>query len=191
MISLGRQVELINPDGSLIQKGFSYQQYKINGTAYFGLVEIVTNELGARSKYYLNSDGKLLKSVRLIRNEDGLFSPYQVATFDYDNLGNIKTITNPMGKQYHYTYNERGNLLKTVYPDDNKEVIWYDEGGNLKKSITKGKEIVSFEYDQLSRVTKTVYSRPQGAGYLLNNEDDVIQYIYDEAVENGKGNRTV
>ncbi|WP_408954598.1 RHS repeat domain-containing protein [Natroniella sp. ANB-PHB2] len=188
--SLGRRTRVDHPDGTNVQIDYSYQIIEQNGVDYFTLAKTITNEEGARSRHYLDPDGKALRSIRYQRNEDGEFKAYEVAEFEYDNLGNVTKITSPTDQIFNYKYNERGDILKIEYPDDTREEFTYDNVGNLIEKLGKNGEVVELKHDNLHRLINMEYSTDKDADYLIDTDQDKIIYNYDEDVANGLGNKT-
>ncbi|WP_408956503.1 RHS repeat domain-containing protein [Natroniella sp. ANB-PHB2] len=188
--SLGRRTRVDHPDGTNVQIDYSYQIIKQNGIKYFILAKTITNEEGARSRHYLDPDGRALRSIRYQRDEDGVFEPYEVAEFEYDNLGNLTRITSLTDQIFNYKYNERGDILKIEYPDDTREEFIYDNVGNLIEKVSKNGEVVELKHDNLHRLIKMEYSTDKDADYLIDTDQDKIIYNYDEDVVNGLGNQT-
>jgi RHS repeat-associated protein len=87
--------------------------------------------------------------------------------FDYDSVGNLKTLADPLNHQWTFTYNTQGQVLSATDPLSNTMSFTYSDG-NLA-SIT----------DPLARIT--ILAR-DGGGRLLSLQDPagaITQYQYD------------
>ena len=60
--------------------------------------------------------------------------------FSYDNLNRIKTMTNPAGGSYTYTYSTDGsnNLTSVTYPDNKTKTYLYGEAANVSTTPNAG-----------------------------------------------------
>jgi YD repeat-containing protein len=102
----------------------------------------------------------LTRTVRA--NADGSASSDDATTtFDYDNVGQVKKITQPDGVYLAYTYDAAHRL--TDITDNLSNTIHYtlDAAGNRTNETTKDPagtltRSLSRQYDQLSRLTKTL-----------------------------------
>jgi RHS repeat-associated protein len=84
--------------------------------------------------------------------------------YDYDNEGKLKKFTKPDGTAINYTYNVATQLLET----DGYTNFTYDSPRNRLKTVTYQGKVLTFNYDNLDRITSTVY------------DGNTIAYTYDK-----------
>ena len=115
------------------------------------------------------------------------------STYQYNDLDQLTTVTDPNGGQTHYTYNIHGDLLQTDSPDTGITNYSYDETSNRKSMADARGITVNYQYDALNRltfinytdnihdVTYTYDSCSNGIGKLCQIQDQsgVTQYSYD------------
>jgi len=155
--------------------------------AYFTDHTTKTDPLGNTTTYYFDADGNMVKTVL----PDGSEELTQINTdvrpvkmtdaiggerhYTYNEFGQILTETDPLGNVTTYTYDPRFQEIATITdPRGNTWTRTYDESGNLV-TIT----------DPLSCTTTMTYN---GNGQLLteeNGEGHTFTYAYDAS-----GNRT-
>ena len=168
-----------------------YQTTDLSGCAttggachYLGDLQKITNALGQVTTYVsYDKNGRVSRQqdangtvtdmtyhprgwllTRTVRaNADGSSNALLDATttFNYDNAGNVKKITQPDGAYLSYTYDAAHRL--TDIGDNLGNTLHYtlDAAGNRTKEETKDasstlKRSLSRQYDQLSRLVKTL-----------------------------------
>ncbi len=106
--------------------------------------------------------------------------------FDYDSIGRIEDVTNPISKIVGYEHDNLNRREKLFYPDDSYIEYHYDEMGRLDEIYYSddGQEaseelIAEYDYDSLSRRTALTYDngtsitynyeKPSGSSYELGN----------------------
>ncbi|MDD4048998.1 MAG: hypothetical protein PHI90_09320 [Clostridia bacterium] len=87
---------------------------------------------------------------------------------EYDEAGNLKTITSPDEETITYEYDANNRLTKKLYPDNTTVTYTYDELGQ-RTSMTDPTGITIYTYDNLNRL-KTI-----------TRNGSTIVYSYDEA----------
>ena len=74
-------------------------------------------------------------------------------SWEYDNVGNIKTLTES-GCVTSYTYDCLNNLLETDFPDGQKEINEYDKLNRVVKTANASGAYKTFEYNSLNLITR-------------------------------------
>ncbi|MEM9540747.1 MAG: FG-GAP-like repeat-containing protein [Cyanobacteria bacterium P01_E01_bin.42] len=104
------------------------------------------------------------------------------ALYDYDPLGELKTITDPLGQDTIAVYNSLGQVLSTTTRETGRTQYRYNDNGKLVNQIDAKGQRISFDYDRLGRLSqKRVYNSDSSLA-------ETITYEYDDpSIENGKG----
>ncbi|MFE3830659.1 polymorphic toxin-type HINT domain-containing protein [Streptomyces sp. NPDC059092] len=80
-------------------------------------------------------------------------APYDTTTYDYTPRDELRTLTDPSGSTWSYTYDQLGRQIRTVDPDKGTTTNVYDDRGQLTSSTdARGTTLVS-AYDNLGRKT--------------------------------------
>ena len=118
---------------------------------------------GEFSKYYLDNNGMLAKSINPLGEEVSL---------KYDGDYNLASVTDPAGYSYNYTYDDKGNLIQITDPLGNNTRFGYQEVYNRLTSLIDVKSnITKYTYDNLGNLESIIY------------EDDSVENwsYYDES----------
>lgn len=113
-----------------------------------------------------------------------------VTNYYYDEVGNLRTVTNAATKSTTYSYDNLNRLTVTSYPDGTSEAYSYDNSGNLVKKVDRASIKTLSSYDSLNRLSATTYCGTTTIGtsytYDKNNnplqildQNATISYIYD------------
>lgn len=93
-----------------------------------------------------------------------------VATYTYDEVYRVKTVTDPFGKIVTYEYDAVGNITKIIYPD-NKEVIYTYDALNRLQTVTNWlTQVATYTYDDAGRLRN-----------VTNFNGTVTEYGYDDS----------
>jgi len=76
--------------------------------------------------------------------------------FIYDAQGNLRTVTDPSGKDTTFTYNTAGQPLTIADPLGHTTTFTYDTNGNLATTADPLGDTTSFQYDPASRLTRQI-----------------------------------
>jgi len=97
--------------------------------------------------------------------------------FTYDNLNRIKTMTNPAGGGYTYTYSTDGNnnLASVTYPDGNNKIYHY-ENATFKSALTgisdeNNSRFSTYVYDSIGRAESSEHAGSVEKSILVYNSD--------------------
>ena len=167
VVSIGQ-----NPDNAIVLATYDYgeQNGHLNSMTYgngdsityhYDNLDRLTEEAwgdGTSYEYFYNSEGALTKKVD---TATGNTVNYEYAgtyatnfaeftlTYEYDDLGNIETITNSANPSDNraYSYDIQGQLLSETFGTDGNRTTnsyTYDTYGNIRKAVKDG---VEFEYE--------------------------------------------
>ena len=168
---------------------------KIKKTNPMGWLIETEDNGGASVVYDYYSSGNI-KSAKILGNEN------TVINVEYDNRGNKKRLSDPNGGVLCYEYDAADNLVKMIYPENNvttysynavgqtvrrvdkdvhtgKEIVteWiYEDNdgeiGLLKKIICGDNQVITYNYDELLRVTSV--------DEMIDGEMYSTSFTYDE-----------
>ncbi|NOG84531.1 MAG: RHS repeat protein [Planctomycetes bacterium] len=150
----------------------------------FNKIATITDPLGHITKYEYDSDGNVIKSIQ------DFGGPLENETeFVFDSLGNVKSITDPLGGIFSFVYDANGNYVKITDSLGNISTFTYDDRGNkLTETDNRGNTTI-FTYDLLDRVTgitdasgNTItytYDRVGNLSSVTDADGKTISYTYD------------
>jgi RHS repeat-associated protein len=127
-----------------------------------------TDETGKKQVYTLNGDGKLTGRSKL----DG--TRPVITRYTRDLLGRVVGVTDPLGNQWAYAYDQRGNRIAVNDPDLGIWSYIYDAAGRLTSQTDARGSVTTLAYDALSRVTSKTVTAPGLSAEVTSN-------IYDQA----------
>lgn len=195
----GRLTQYISESGSITD--ISYLQ-----NADGGITETVTEKISGNTLILIKDSNGLLRSVS---DNAG-----RVSAFDYDEKGNLISITNPLGEKISYNYDSpNGYHLMTRSEDNEGELIVensYDDIGRVKSQIDSAGTILRFDYNEqtdggLKTVVTSVHDEitdittiiSNNHGFITYGEDKTgnVSYVYDSDdnlihLENSNGSWT-
>ncbi|MGD1019825.1 MAG: RHS repeat-associated core domain-containing protein [Verrucomicrobiia bacterium] len=119
----------------------------------------------------------------------------QVATYVYDGLGNLSTVTDARTNSVLFEFASCTNRLRRItYPDTTIQRLEYDGVGNMTNYINRAGEMVALTYDAANRLSQKAYAGTTGVigfGYDAANQltgmvwtagtqtNSVVAYGYD------------
>jgi len=164
---LDRILQLILPDGSITTHTYNIGDY--NGETMY--VDSLLDALNHSSVTYTKANGRQAAIVRKSDTDDIYTS------FEYNAIGELLTVTDPMGNITISMYDMLGNRISFDHPDAGLTEFIYDGAGNIIKKITANlrKKIpndgaISYKYDR-ERLVEIVYPR---------NIQNRVNYTYGE-----------
>jgi RHS repeat-associated protein len=72
--------------------------------------------------------------------------------YSYDNMGNRKSVTDPLGRITRYDYDPLNRLAAVTYPDGGAMTLGYDASGNLRSVRDPRGLTTSYAYDALGHL---------------------------------------
>lgn len=123
-----------------------------------GRVITATNARGGKIDLTYDADGRVIKKA---------YDGTTVATYTYDSIGNMTSVTDSGGKTT-YGYNARSEVTATTYPDGKALSLTYDPAENVSSISYPGGLVVNYTYDSRNRIATTAWS------------GNSISYFYDQ-----------
>ena len=128
--------------------------------APFHQMSALVDERGNRTTFEYDNQGNMTS----LTYPDGLEE-----TIQYDPVGNPITFTDRKGTEIQYTYDARGQLLRKDYPDGSWAAYTYDAAGNMLTAADANGAIL-MEYDPLTDLlTKITYPTGYYYSYTYNS----------------------
>jgi RHS repeat-associated protein len=160
---LQRMLSIDHVDGSATTLHQTTNEGSVgNFPAHSLLVEETTDENGVTSYGY--SDPVLNRTVMVING--GIAG----TSYEYDDYGNLETVTTPNGNAYAYQYDGHSRMTQKSIPGGGTYVYGYDDRDRMISENLPGGEILTHAYDEFDRL-KTTHN---------SNGDLLIEYTYDE-----------
>ncbi|MBO1349454.1 MAG: hypothetical protein EBE86_019630 [Hormoscilla sp. GUM202] len=104
------------------------------------------------------------------------------ASYTYDRLGQVTTITDPLGQDTNMVYNSLGQILSETTKETGTTKYIYNDNGKLASQLDAKGQKINLEYDNLGRLSKKqVYNSDSSLAKTITYEYD------DPNVDNGKG----
>lgn len=133
-------------------------------------------------KVNLNTQGKTLTKSGPYDTLMNALPQTGTTTYTYDKLGNLTSITDPMGQVTTIAYNSVGQEILHTKPESGTTLFQYNSQMKVMWQKDAKGQITLFTYDKLGRVlTQQVYA-------ANNSLFKTTSYTYDlDSVQNGKG----
>lgn len=148
-------------------------------TTYDANFTTVTDQAGKLRRSRVDALGRLIRvdEPDLNNNLGSTSSPNQPTIYEYDVLGNLKTVN--QGTQTRtFNYDSLSRLRSAINPESGTVTYTYDDNGNLSTKTDARGVLSTYIYDGLNRATSRSYSDGTPA----------VTYSYDSsAISNGKG----
>ncbi|MBI5804823.1 VCBS repeat-containing protein [candidate division TA06 bacterium] len=159
---LGRTTKVTKADGTFKQ----YSHYSDNGLSF---VTQVTDENNNNTRSFSDAYGQVIKTEAYTNGNWTI-----KASFDYDLLGNLEIITDPLDRTVQLYYDSFKRKIMSIDPDRGTWSYTYDKVGNLLTQTDGRGVTTTCTYDALDRIeTKT-------------SNDGTTTYTYDTGA-NGIG----
>lgn len=162
-----RLVKVILPDGSTATHGYSVGNYN-SETVH---IDSLTDALNNITVTFIKANGKQAANARKTADGD-IYTSYS-----YNGVGELISITDPLGNISTSEYDMLGRKLTFEHPDAGKNEFTYDDAGNLTGKITANlrKQIpdggsIAYKYDR-ERLLEIIYPR---------NIQNRVNYTYGE-----------
>jgi RHS repeat-associated protein len=147
----------------------------------FNQLSSFTDARGKTTHYDYNNSGDLLSITYPNGSQE---------QFDYDPLGNLTESINRRGRAIDYLYNSRGLVTRKQFADGSHADFTYDDHGNLL-TATDAAGVIAMDYNAADRLTKVTYpggrflefAYDAGGRRMTSTDQDgfTIHYLYNEA----------
>lgn len=193
--ALGQVISVLNGDGVSVNGAAFADSFDASGKPVHG-----QDGFGTQTTRGYDALGRLSS---VVNDAAGTASSTAHATtgFKYDTLGQITSVTDPLGQVVTTTFDGLGNLLKQVSPDTGASVFSYDAMGNvtsrtlatggaqavtydaldrpLAQTGTHAKSNVTFEYDLANAKSGCGTSYPIGRLVRATRDGTTTTWCYD------------
>ena len=178
--ALGRVTTVTNPDGTTVR---TFYDGVPGGT---GQRRAVIDERSHQKTYRSDAFGRLVE----VKEYTGYFATvnwgaahYGIATYGYDLLDNLTTVTDAASNQTTITYDSMGRKIGMNDPDMGSWQYEYDDAGNLKWQRDANQNYICFCYDALNRLTGKHYRTDSNCSGVSPH----VEYLYDSTTGGNKG----
>lgn len=137
-------------------------------TSYAAMKVTYTDEEGHLSSDLYDARGSI------VQHADYLNTTPITATTEYDLLGNIQSVTDPLGNVIRMTFDARGLMRQEKDPDRGTTIFAYDDAGRIRERKDAKGQKIGFEYDFLGRITKKQLLKTNGTA------EKIVTLKYDE-----------
>jgi RHS repeat-associated protein len=102
-----------------------------------------------------------------------------VTNYYYDEVGNLRTVTNAATKSTTYSYDNLNRPTITGYPDGTYESYSYDNNGNPVQKTDRKSIQTSYSYDSLNRPSTITYHGPTVTSdqYSYDKNGNLLQLV--------------
>ena len=100
--------------------------------------------------------------------------------FDYDPLGNLVEVAQPLGKTASYVHDSRGLVIQTQSPNGYTSTTAYDSNGNLQSSTDESGFTTLYSYDPYSRQVSVTAPDGFKTTNTINYENEITQIQYSD-----------
>ncbi len=177
----GREIKRTNASGKSSEKTYDDQGNVLTSTDFGGNLtsysytdSVLTNKTNKdyNIRYYYNSAGK----------STGVAYNSSYISFTYDKYNNPVRVISADGRTVEYTYDDNGNVT-SVISQSGTVYYEYDKLGRMMKVTDKNGNVTQYEYDFNSNRTATKYSN----GIIVSYEYDELNRLTGETTTNSKG----
>jgi YD repeat-containing protein len=185
--ALGRPTHVLHPDGHEVTYGYqglsqlAGYPFDEPGMDYVSKTTMVDERDNVR---YTFNDAMGQERQRT----SGTLQP-RVTKTDYDAMGNVTDIQDPLERNMIFTYNALGWMTQMHHPDHKGTNFEYDDMGRKTEETFYDQSYrtpLCYAYDALGRVTS---KRSGDCGGSTNTQPQLV-YAYDDSNANGKGRLT-
>jgi len=174
---LGRYTQILYPDSVSVSYSYDDTNNKVtftNGRSYDRI-------------YWYDWLNRLEKV-----EEEYTDSQFTVTTYNYDEIGQLISLTDAETHTTTYTYTSFFGLTKTTYPDSTYEEYKYDNMGSVTSFTDARGNETTFTYDSIYRLTQIQYPDQSTVSFTYNlnskrirmdddapDTGDYVEYAYD------------
>jgi RHS repeat-associated protein len=161
---LNRLLKTTLPDGKMRTRAYP-------GLSPESLYQVVdTNELAQESRTKSDLLGRVRKT-ETIRQTSGTLA----TTRDYDVLGRLKEVKDPLNNTWTYEYDTLGRTVSKSDPDAGSTAYTYYDDGRLKSQTDAKGQTITLEYDVIGRPQ---YRRVRPTGGATGTITETVETAY-------------
>jgi RHS repeat-associated protein len=160
-----REYQRTLPDGNVVTTAYALSSSDFTTVA-------VTDELGRVTTRHFDAYDRLVKEVRTLNGES------VPTSYNYDLLGRLTGITDPLGNQWTYSYDALGRRISASDPDLGVWSYGYDAKGRLVSQTDAEGNVTTLTYDALDRVLDKTVTGPAGTELTSNRYDEARTGYY-------------
>ncbi len=133
---------------------------------------------GLKTVSTYDADARVISETQILTDENDQIIAEYLTEYQYDAMGNVTKVIDPLGHETistytalgklatqtdakgnttEYEYDQRGNEILVRYPDGSEEHKIYDQENNLIESIDRAGRSTKTIYDALNRVSAIIY----------------------------------
>jgi RHS repeat-associated protein len=165
--------------------GVGAQSYHPNATtryAYDAVGNLLTERdaTGRVTGYEYDRLNRAIKSTLPDPDLPGQGASAPYATYSYDVLGNVSSVTNSLGESSHRTYDALGRQISAIDAEGNKSRTQYNSENNVVTFTDPSGNVTEYAYDDLNRLKQeTIYvsGTPHNRIYTYNDAGLLAQTI--------------
>ena len=116
-----------------------------------------------------------IKVLRVVPEEEYTFP---VNTFEYDDRGNMISMTTPYGNKWTYEYDDRNNMISETFSSGGKSTFEYDDRGNMISATYPNGDNHTFEYDDRGNMISATYPNGGKSTFEYDDRGNMISKIY-------------
>lgn len=131
---------------------------------------LITLPSGKKTAIVYNDEWQKIEETVGYGSADAATTKYK-----YNRVGDLVTVTDPLGRQWIKTYDKRHRIKTSADPLGHVTQWTYDKVGNRKKEIRADGTTTRFDYDQMNRLVKTTDALGRVTRMVYDNGDNVTR----------------
>jgi RHS repeat-associated protein len=171
---LNRPLTIKQPNGATTSNVYSLESAQTGDDMEKYLIKVATTDpLNHIHRMFKNASGQTVRSVQ-VHDNDSL-----ITRFDYDLIGQLKTVTDPAGQFTTYAYDSLGHQTEVTHPASGTTRYHFDKTGNMVSKVTAMKDSILYGYN---------YNRLETITYPRHPENNV-KYVFGASTDASGFNR--
>ena len=148
-------------------------EYMVNAIGL--IIKTTTDALGNITETTQSVGGKLINNVQYYNKKKNKL----VTAFEYDDIGQLKKVTDPAGQFTTYTYDSVGHQTEVTHPASGTTRYHYDKTGNMVSKVTANKDSILYGYN-FNRLETITYPR---------HPENNVKYVFGASTDASGFNR--
>lgn len=142
----------------------------------YGDLKAETDPEGDKTTWTYDEDGRQLTEVSPRGNEEGAEASEFETTVERDGRGQPVKVTDPLGRETEYAYDENGNLETVTDANEHTTTYTYNADDERTEVEAANEDMTKVAYDSMG----SVKSRTDGNGHTTSYEHDVLDQLTEE-----------